>query len=236
MLRQRGAVPGADAAAAGPLTRPPTARATRTSSLAERRAHIASDWADGAVSRAREASGGARQAEHDDARAWASLAPRRPRAGRRRHGHPRRGRAPGEDAAAAGAAPERQRTASDGAEATDGDPRSKTRAARASHDRDARAPRAPRGRAPRRRGGAGGGAEPYHGAVLDADERARIAPACAWISRARRAARLFDDRVARMRRDEAAGATCRPGGDAACALRCSYGGAIVDQALGPCPG
>ena len=35
------------------------------------------------------------------------------------------------------------------------------------------------------------------------------------------AARLFDDRVARMRRDEAAGATCRPGGDAACALRCS---------------
>ncbi|EGB02276.1 hypothetical protein AURANDRAFT_69032, partial [Aureococcus anophagefferens] len=33
--------------------------------LAERRAHIASDWADGAVSRAREASGGARQAEHE---------------------------------------------------------------------------------------------------------------------------------------------------------------------------
>ena len=33
--------------------------------LAERRDHIASDWADGAVSRAREASGGARQAEHE---------------------------------------------------------------------------------------------------------------------------------------------------------------------------
>ena len=63
---------------------------------------------------------------------------------------------------------------------------------------------------------------PYHGAVLDADERARIA-ARMRLDRElyAYAARLFDDRVARMRRDEAAGATCRPGGDAACALRCS---------------
>ncbi|KAH8053474.1 hypothetical protein JL720_14683 [Aureococcus anophagefferens] len=86
----------------------------------------------------------------------------------------------------------------DGAEATDGDPRSKTRAARASHDRDARLLAHPRP-APRR------------------PAAARAAPSRLYGY----AARLFDDRVARMRRDEAAGATCRPGGDAACALRCS---------------
>ena len=295
--------------------------------LAERRDHIASDWADGAVSRAREASGGARQAEHEKRMGLRGPSPRIARPGavvtvhvlrepvtwlwrtlmrfsympvegaarrgsRTASGATLRGRARGEpvsawldrnpfawnmqaqflagrprfdcnrtlaaarnDADPEGLLPRAEAELADeaalafglferledsagliahalclpkatlvaGVRRGDGrrpaveDPRG------AREPRPRRAPpRAPRG--PRRGAGAAGagGAEPYHGAVLDADERARIA-ARMRLDRELYgyAARLFDDRVARMRRDEAAGATCRPGGDAACALRCS---------------
>ena len=317
--------------------------------LAERRDHIASDWADGAVSRAREASGGARQAEHEKRMGLRGPSPRIARPGavvtvhvlrepvtwlwrtlmrfsympvegaarrgsRTASGATLRGRARGEpvsawldrnpfawnmqaqflagrprfdcnrtlaaarndadpegllpraeaeladetalafglferledsagliahalclpkatlvagvrrgeDAAAAGGRRRSGRGPRDGGRG-DGRRRAVEDPRGAREPRPRRVPpRAPRG--PRRGAGAAGagGAEPYHGAVLDADERARIA-ARMRLDRElyAYAARLFDDRVARMRRDEAAGATCRPGGDAACALRCS---------------